>query len=116
MVGQYGQQGFYGPGGSPQAREAMRNQAMSDARGFGEQAYLSANVGGMDPAAAAAYRSMALSSAGRGVGDAMTRYNADLAMQEQAYARDLMNQMAGWDYDSARAQRDFNFAKNLPKK
>lgn len=116
QIGNYGQQGYYNPGGSQAVRGAMRDQALSDARGFGEQAYLSADVGGMDPAAAAAYRTQALANAGRGVGDAMTRYNADLALQEQQYARDLMGQAAGWDYDAVRAQRDFNYAKNLPKK
>jgi len=113
QIGAYGQQGYFDPGGSQAVAGAMRDRAMADARAFGTQAYLGADVGGLDPAAAAAYRTQALSNAGRGVGDAMTRYQADLAMQQQQRAWGLMDTSIGNELDYWKRLQDYERAKSL---
>ena len=116
QFGAYGQQGYFNPGGSPQVATAMREGALNDARAYGDQAYLSADVGGLDPAAAAAYRTQALAQAGRGVADRMTAYRADMASRDQDYARSLFDRLTQHQLGADAAARDFNYAKNLGKK
>jgi len=116
QIGQYGQAGMYNPNGNPQVEAAMRAKAMQDAQAFSGQAYLGADVSGMDPSQAAAYRLQALTSAGAGVGTAMTNYRAQQAQGNQDWARQLFQ----WNADEAARQQaryqDFRNASQLAGK
>lgn len=113
LLSQYQGNGAFSPGGDPNIMRALQDNAARQGNQASQRAQLAANVSGMDPAQAAAYRArtdVASNTASQqGISDAMLQQ----LLSRQGFGDQLFGNMLGHSYGWDRGQQGFDFQNAL---
>lgn len=95
LMKQFGQGGWFSPGGSPQLMAAVQKQALDTANAQNQQAMTQAKLMGLDPGQAGSYAAEAALRGQGNVADAMSNATLSQLLNSQQFGQGLLGQMYG---------------------